>query len=94
MKPTWNNVTQSPSEFIRHFQNWRDEIFNYKTTMQTEIATSMKMALLMQYIQGDIRSRLLLTQNLATANFDDAAAKVEDYYRNVYIDNNNGGISP
>eukprot|EP00971_Amphidinium_carterae_P298491 5930672-Amphidinium_carterae.1 len=63
MKPTWNNVTQSPSEFIRHFQNWRDEIFNYENTVQT------------------------LTQNLATANFDDAAMKVEDYYRNVYIDN-------
>eukprot|EP00971_Amphidinium_carterae_P202401 4016026-Amphidinium_carterae.1 len=51
------------------------------------------MAFLVQYIQGDIRSHLLLTQNLATANFDDAATKVEDYYRNVYIDNNNpGGI--
>eukprot|EP00971_Amphidinium_carterae_P126392 2503983-Amphidinium_carterae.1 len=51
------------------------------------------MALLTQDIQGDIRSHVLLTQNLATANFDDAATKVEDYYRNVYIDNDNpGGI--
>eukprot|EP00971_Amphidinium_carterae_P148893 2951846-Amphidinium_carterae.2 len=47
MKPTWNNVTQSPSGFIRHFQNWRGEIFNYENSAQTEIATSMKMALLM-----------------------------------------------
>eukprot|EP00971_Amphidinium_carterae_P123466 2445201-Amphidinium_carterae.2 len=51
------------------------------------------MALLMQCSQGDIRSHLLLTQNLATANFDDAATKVKDYCRNVYIDNiNPGGI--
>eukprot|EP00971_Amphidinium_carterae_P131150 2597852-Amphidinium_carterae.1 len=51
------------------------------------------MALLMQNIQGDIRSHLLLTENIATTNFDNAATKVEDYYRNVYIDNNNpGGI--
>eukprot|EP00971_Amphidinium_carterae_P249370 4949954-Amphidinium_carterae.1 len=93
MKPTWNNVTQSPNEFSQHFQNWRDKIFNYQTTVQTEIATSMKMALLMQYIQGDIRSHLLLTESLATANFDDAATKVENYYRNVYIyiDNNSAG---
>eukprot|EP00971_Amphidinium_carterae_P110441 2187902-Amphidinium_carterae.3 len=92
MKPTWNNVSQAPGEFIRQFQNWRDEIFNYKTTVSTEIAPSMKMALLMQHIQGDIRSHLLLTENLATPNFEDAA-KVEEYYRNVYADNNNGGVN-
>eukprot|EP00971_Amphidinium_carterae_P272051 5399308-Amphidinium_carterae.1 len=51
------------------------------------------MAILMQHIQGDIRSHLLLNVNLAKADFDDAATKVEDYYRSVYIDNNNpGGI--
>eukprot|EP00971_Amphidinium_carterae_P064851 1285001-Amphidinium_carterae.1 len=39
----------------------RDLQLRYKTTcaVQTEIATSMKMALLMQYTQGDIRSHLL-----------------------------------
>eukprot|EP00971_Amphidinium_carterae_P188872 3749507-Amphidinium_carterae.1 len=51
----------------------------------------MKMTLLIQHIQGDIKSYLLLHVNLATADFEDAATKVEDYYRNVYIDNNNGG---
>eukprot|EP00971_Amphidinium_carterae_P342825 6482260-Amphidinium_carterae.1 len=40
------------------------------------------MALLMQHIQGDIRSQLLLTEDLAKPNFEDAAKKVEDYYRN------------
>eukprot|EP00971_Amphidinium_carterae_P241548 4796186-Amphidinium_carterae.1 len=31
MKPTWNNITQSPTDIIKAFQNWRDEIFNYET---------------------------------------------------------------
>eukprot|EP00971_Amphidinium_carterae_P141264 2799001-Amphidinium_carterae.2 len=55
--------------------------------------TSMKMALLMQHIQGDIRSHLLQTEDLARPNFEDAAKKVEEYYRNVYADNNNGGVN-
>eukprot|EP00971_Amphidinium_carterae_P095165 1882706-Amphidinium_carterae.2 len=63
MRPTWNNVTQAPGEFIRQFQN-----------------------------QGDIRSHLLLTENSAKPNFLDAAKKVEEYYRNVYVDNNFGGV--
>eukprot|EP00971_Amphidinium_carterae_P331056 6464423-Amphidinium_carterae.1 len=75
MRPTWNNVTQTPRELIRQSQNWRDEIF------------SIKMALLM-HIQGDIRSHLL-KENL----FEDAAKKVEEYHRNVYVDNNFGGVN-
>eukprot|EP00971_Amphidinium_carterae_P064161 1270156-Amphidinium_carterae.1 len=63
------------------------------TTVQSEIAVSMKMALLTQHIQGDTRSHLLLTENLATPNFEDAARKVEEYYRNVYVDNNFGGVN-
>eukprot|EP00971_Amphidinium_carterae_P254280 5047984-Amphidinium_carterae.1 len=51
----------------------------------------MKMTLLIQNIRGDIKSRLLLTTDLAKAYFEDLATKVEDYYRNVYIDSNNGG---
>eukprot|EP00971_Amphidinium_carterae_P088283 1746423-Amphidinium_carterae.1 len=86
MKPPWDNVTQQPSEFIRQFQNWRDEIFNHESTVQTEIATSMKMALLMQSIQGDIRSHLLLN----TWTWRNAASnqQLRRYYRNVYVDNN------
>eukprot|EP00971_Amphidinium_carterae_P058895 1164355-Amphidinium_carterae.2 len=49
------------------------------------------MTLLIQNIQGDIKSHLLLTADLAKAYFDDSATKVEGYYRNGYIDNNNGG---
>eukprot|EP00971_Amphidinium_carterae_P277940 5517249-Amphidinium_carterae.1 len=30
MKPTWNSVTQQPNEFIKTFQTWRDEIYNYE----------------------------------------------------------------
>eukprot|EP00971_Amphidinium_carterae_P034774 684572-Amphidinium_carterae.1 len=82
MKPTWNNVSQAPGEFIRQFQYWRDEIYNYENKVSTEIAPSMRMAVLMQHIQGDIRSHLLLTENLATPNYEDAAKKVEEYYRN------------
>eukprot|EP00971_Amphidinium_carterae_P313321 6226820-Amphidinium_carterae.1 len=93
MKPTWNQVSQAPGKLIRQFQNWRDKIFNYESTVSTEIAPSVKMALVMQHIQGDIRSHLLLTENLATPNFEDAAKKVEEYYRNVYSDNNNGGVN-
>eukprot|EP00971_Amphidinium_carterae_P028576 562616-Amphidinium_carterae.2 len=37
------------------------------------------MALLMQHIQGDIRSHLLLTVNLTKPEFEQAATKVEDY---------------
>eukprot|EP00971_Amphidinium_carterae_P198206 3933680-Amphidinium_carterae.1 len=33
---------------------------------------------------------MLMNYNLSTANFDDSCTKVEDYYRNVYIDNSGG----
>eukprot|EP00971_Amphidinium_carterae_P092754 1836725-Amphidinium_carterae.2 len=88
MKPTWNNATQQPSEFIRQFQNWRDEIYNYESTVRSEIAPSMKMALLLQHIQGDIKSYVQLNTDMANPNFENATMKVEDYYRSVYIDNN------
>eukprot|EP00971_Amphidinium_carterae_P225142 4466090-Amphidinium_carterae.1 len=34
-----------------------------------------------------------MTYNLPTADFDDSCTKVEDYYRNVYIDNSGGQIA-
>eukprot|EP00971_Amphidinium_carterae_P315650 6274336-Amphidinium_carterae.1 len=52
----------------------------------------MKMTLLIQHIKGDIRSHMLMTYNLPTADFDDSCTKVEDYYRNVYIDDSSGQI--
>eukprot|EP00971_Amphidinium_carterae_P097616 1931781-Amphidinium_carterae.1 len=33
MKPVWNNTTQPPNEFIKTFQNWRDEIYNYEQSV-------------------------------------------------------------
>eukprot|EP00971_Amphidinium_carterae_P311910 6200022-Amphidinium_carterae.1 len=36
---------------------------------------------------------MLMTYNLPTADFDDSCTKVEDYYRNVYIDNSGAKIS-
>eukprot|EP00971_Amphidinium_carterae_P246277 4891546-Amphidinium_carterae.1 len=27
---TWNKATQTPTELIKTFQNWRDEIYNYE----------------------------------------------------------------
>eukprot|EP00971_Amphidinium_carterae_P345958 6487169-Amphidinium_carterae.1 len=86
-KPTWNNATQSPSEFIRHFSNWRDDIYNYENTV-SEIAATIKLATLLQHIQGEVRAHLLLNFDLANPDFDAAITKVEEYYRNVYIDNN------
>eukprot|EP00971_Amphidinium_carterae_P156228 3097443-Amphidinium_carterae.1 len=56
MKPTWNNTTQTPSEFIKTFQNWRDEIDNYEQSV-AELPSQMKMTLLIQNIQGDIKSQ-------------------------------------
>eukprot|EP00971_Amphidinium_carterae_P225924 4480648-Amphidinium_carterae.1 len=53
----------------------------------------MKMTLLIQNIQGDIKSHMLMNYNLQTANFDDSCTQVEDYYRNVYIDNSGGQIA-
>eukprot|EP00971_Amphidinium_carterae_P210799 4182902-Amphidinium_carterae.1 len=50
------------------------------------------MTLLIQQIKGDIRSHMLMTYNLPTADFDDSCTKVEDYYRNVYIDDSSGQI--
>eukprot|EP00971_Amphidinium_carterae_P348727 6490644-Amphidinium_carterae.2 len=84
MKATWNNVQQQqqPGDFIKIFQNWRDEIYNYENS----VSETMKMALLMQYIQGDIKPHPFLNVNSAKADFDDAATKIENYYRNVYID--------
>eukprot|EP00971_Amphidinium_carterae_P293294 5823247-Amphidinium_carterae.1 len=81
MKPTWNNTTQSSTDFIKTFQNWRDEIFNYEQAV-SEIASTMKMTLLIQHMHGDIKSYLLLLHvNLAKTDFDEAATKVEDYYK-------------
>eukprot|EP00971_Amphidinium_carterae_P016748 330348-Amphidinium_carterae.1 len=82
MKPTWNNVTQQPNEFIKTlFQTWRDEIYNYEQSV-THLPGEMKMTLLIQNIQGDIKSHMLMNYNLSTANFDDSCTRVEDYYRN------------
>eukprot|EP00971_Amphidinium_carterae_P093039 1841627-Amphidinium_carterae.1 len=53
----------------------------------------MKMTILIQHIKGDIRSHMLMTYNLPTAAFDDSCTKVEDYYRNVYIDNSGGQVA-
>eukprot|EP00971_Amphidinium_carterae_P013544 266928-Amphidinium_carterae.1 len=53
----------------------------------------MKMTLLIQNIQGDIKSHMLMNYNLSTANFDDSCTRVEDYYRNVYINNSGGQIA-
>eukprot|EP00971_Amphidinium_carterae_P304041 6042083-Amphidinium_carterae.1 len=78
MNPTWNNAQQQPGDFIKNFQNWRDEIYNYENSA-TEIDSSMKLALLLRQIQGDIKSYLLLNANLAKADFDDIATKVEEY---------------
>eukprot|EP00971_Amphidinium_carterae_P264080 5239000-Amphidinium_carterae.1 len=61
MRPTWNNIQQPPGEFIKKLQNWRDEIFNYENSV-SEIASSMKMALLMQYFQGDIVTSIADTE--------------------------------
>eukprot|EP00971_Amphidinium_carterae_P040042 785968-Amphidinium_carterae.1 len=58
MKPTWNNSTQSPIEFIKTFQNWRDEIYTYEQSV-TELPTSMKMTLLIQNIHG--RHQVMVT---------------------------------
>eukprot|EP00971_Amphidinium_carterae_P219379 4355285-Amphidinium_carterae.1 len=35
---------------------------------------------------------MLMTYHLPTAHFDDSCTKVEDYYRNVYIDNSPGQV--
>eukprot|EP00971_Amphidinium_carterae_P005004 100319-Amphidinium_carterae.1 len=53
----------------------------------------MKMTLLIQNIQGDIKSHMLMNYKLSTSNFDESCTRVEDYYRNVYIDNNGGQIA-
>eukprot|EP00971_Amphidinium_carterae_P196368 3896056-Amphidinium_carterae.1 len=37
------------------------------------------MTLLIQNIQGDIKSHMLMNYNLSTANFEDSATRVEDY---------------
>eukprot|EP00971_Amphidinium_carterae_P022358 440878-Amphidinium_carterae.1 len=74
MKPTWNNTTQPPNEFIKMFQNWRDEIYNYEQAI-AELPSSMKMTLLIQNVQGDIKSHLHLNVKLSTADFDDSCTK-------------------
>eukprot|EP00971_Amphidinium_carterae_P021107 416905-Amphidinium_carterae.1 len=50
------------------------------------------MTLLIQQIKGDIRSHILLTQNIATADFEDTCTKIEDFYRNVYTNDSTGQI--
>eukprot|EP00971_Amphidinium_carterae_P165743 3285382-Amphidinium_carterae.1 len=92
MQPKWNNVTQPPSEFIKTFQTWRDEIHNYEQSV-TELPQEMKMTLLIQNIAGDIKSHMLMNYKLTTADFDESATRVEDYYRNVYVDNSSGQIA-
>eukprot|EP00971_Amphidinium_carterae_P204191 4051957-Amphidinium_carterae.1 len=92
MKATWNNTTQPPNEFIKTFQNWRDEIYNYEQSA-AELPSEMKMTLLIQNIQGDIKSHMLMNYKLSTSNFDESCTRVEDYYRNVYIDNSEGQVA-
>eukprot|EP00971_Amphidinium_carterae_P024473 482456-Amphidinium_carterae.1 len=92
MTPTWNNVNQQPSEFIKTFQTWRDEIYNYEQSV-TELPQEIKMTLLVQNTKGDIRSHMLMNYRLTTADFDESATRVEDYYRTVYIDNTGGQIA-
>eukprot|EP00971_Amphidinium_carterae_P049491 975006-Amphidinium_carterae.2 len=92
MKPTWNNVNQQPNEFIKTFQHWRDEIYNYEQSI-AELPSEMKMTLLIQSIQGDTKSHMLMNYKLSTANFNESCTRVEDYHRNVYVDNSAGQVA-
>eukprot|EP00971_Amphidinium_carterae_P284611 5650764-Amphidinium_carterae.1 len=74
MKPTWNNVNQQSNVFIKTSQTWRDEIYNYEQTV-TDLPREMQMTLLIQNIQGDIKSNMLMNYNLSTANFDDSCTR-------------------
>eukprot|EP00971_Amphidinium_carterae_P088479 1750606-Amphidinium_carterae.3 len=82
----WNNNTQQPNEFVRQVNHWRDEIANYEENTSTTIADAIKTSMLVNRLQGEVRSHLLLTSDLSTPDFDKDAKTVEDYYRNVYID--------
>eukprot|EP00971_Amphidinium_carterae_P228004 4522488-Amphidinium_carterae.3 len=82
-----NHNKASGFETWRRLHNWRDEVYNYESTI-SEIAGTIKLATLLQNIKGEVRAHLLLNFNSANPDFEAAATKVEDYYRKVYIDNN------
>eukprot|EP00971_Amphidinium_carterae_P133705 2648478-Amphidinium_carterae.1 len=46
----------------------------------------MKLLMLVNQIQGNIRSHLLLNTDMTNLDFSNAAKVVENYYWNVYID--------
>eukprot|EP00971_Amphidinium_carterae_P182175 3615325-Amphidinium_carterae.2 len=77
MKTTWNNTTQQPSVFIRLFQNWHDEIYNYENATQAEISQSMEWH---YYYKHPRRHKVSPTtqREHATPDFDKTATKVED----------------
>eukprot|EP00971_Amphidinium_carterae_P147633 2926253-Amphidinium_carterae.1 len=99
MKPTWNNNTQQPSEFIRQFQNWRDEIFNYESNGETRSSTTS-----LQFQTSQELSRWRYYYRTCRVKLDHTyhspstwqtptlrrrlLRSIEEYYRNVYLDNN------
>eukprot|EP00971_Amphidinium_carterae_P338734 6476229-Amphidinium_carterae.1 len=50
------------------------------------------MTILVQQIKGDIKSHILLTQDIATADFEATCTKIEDFYRNVYTNDATGSV--
>eukprot|EP00971_Amphidinium_carterae_P286569 5689279-Amphidinium_carterae.2 len=89
MNPMWSNINQQPNEFVRqfNFNHWRDEIAKNEESPSTTIADAIKTSMFVNRLQGEVRSHLLLTSDMRTPDFDKGAKTVEDYYRDVYIDN-------
>eukprot|EP00971_Amphidinium_carterae_P196397 3897010-Amphidinium_carterae.1 len=58
-----------------------------RKTFGNALDDSVEMTVLVNKLEGLVQSHLLLNIDMTKPDFDKAAKVVEDYYRNVYIEN-------
>eukprot|EP00971_Amphidinium_carterae_P201167 3992070-Amphidinium_carterae.2 len=89
--PTWD-VNQSKLDFVKTFTTWRGKIHQYE--QQTKpLDTQTKMTVLLNRLRSAAREHLLLTTDLLDSEYEKAIKMVEEYYRNVYINNEQGDLN-
>eukprot|EP00971_Amphidinium_carterae_P260782 5173520-Amphidinium_carterae.1 len=60
---------------------------NYIEETNITIADAIRTSMLVNRVHGEVQAHFLLTNDLNNPDFNKAAKIVEEYYRNVYIDN-------
>eukprot|EP00971_Amphidinium_carterae_P214739 4261316-Amphidinium_carterae.1 len=71
MQPMWKTGMNNTA-FIRAFTMWRDELFQHKDPMKTQLTKAVKVALLLNRLSGPVKNHLLLNMNVRDPDFDAA----------------------